>query len=299
MILLQNTFKPSREGRRWCVIMARWKTSYQCRGQVTLSLSSSKFTMMSNLPLPDVEMTVPCHSSGEFLSDSEPTIRLRLSRQDSTLEISQFSSSSHNRIISRTATQSFNTSARNRVTEWSKRTIPLVGGQIDMKEIRERELKAVNCLRRCQELWEPFEKTAPDMDLCITNILSDQYLTIRSPLDVGRSAFECMTTLPSGAIFERDPPAHPSPDNVKDVIAHEEPKLPADPEQPTPPLAIPPTKLRLVGLGLPPRPRRLSTSVMKTQPKPPGHSPSATTTRKRRDILSSDNIDKHKEILRV
>jgi hypothetical protein len=191
-------------------------------------------------------------------------VRLRLSRQEDTLEISQFNTTPRNRVISRIATQSFNTAPRSRVTEWSKRTIFLVNGHIDMGDIREEERKAVSCLQGCKALWEQFEKTALDLDLRVTNTLSDRFRTIKAPLDVLKAATEGVTTLAAARNSDDDIPAYPSPDSVNDLLPRGKAQMHAE-EATRPSLTTLSTKPRLGGLGLPPRPRRLSISNIPVQ----------------------------------
>jgi hypothetical protein len=267
--------------------------------QVTLDLSNSKFTMMSNLPTPDIEMTVLCPNSSkhkEAPRDSEPMIRLRLSRQEDTLEISQFSTPPRNRVISRIATQTFNIAPRSRVTEWSKRTIPLVNGRIHMGDIREEERRAVNCLQSCQALWEEFEKMALDMDRRAVNTLSDRFLTIKAPVDVLPMSIEDTNPFKSGGPSDNDISAYLSPVSVNNLVARK--KVDEQEEATRPLLTAPSTKPRLGGLGLPPRPRRLSTSNTQTQKKSLGNSTVALPGRKRSAVHWSASIkSKHTEVL--
>jgi hypothetical protein len=257
---------------------------------------------MSNLPTPDIEMTVYCPNSSKHKGpprDSEPMIRLRLSRQEDTLEISQFSTPPRNRVTSRIATQTFNIAPRSRVTEWSKRTIPLVNGRIHMGDIRAEERRAVNCLQSCQGLWEEFEKMALDMDHRAVNTLSDQFLTIKAPLDVLPMSIEDVNPLKSGGTSDDDIPTHSSPDSVNNLVARKRVELRAEQEEVTrPSLIAQSTKPRLGGLGLPPRPRRLSTSNTQIKRESLGHSTVVLPGRKRSAVHWSASIkSKHTEVL--
>ena len=232
-------------------------------------------------------------------SDSEPMIRLRLSRQEDTLEISQFSTPARNRVVSRIATQTFNIAPRSRATEWSKRTIPLVNGRIHMGDIREEERRAVNCLQSCQALLEQFEKMALDMDIRVVNTLCDRFLTIKAPLNVLPTAIESTNPLNSGGLSDDDIPVYSSPDSMKNLVVRKKVELPGEQKEAARPSStVPRTKPRLSGLGLPPRPRRLSTSNTQIQNKSLGNTSIILPGRKRSMVHWSASIkSKHTGVL--
>lgn len=229
---------------------------------VTLNLSTSKFVMMSNTPLPDIEMTVPCPNFGRERSPGkvEPTIRLRYSRQENTLEISKFTNSDTAELVSGIVVHSYRKAHRGGLSEWSKRVIPLANG-IDMAEIREDERKAVNCLQSSRHLWEHLEKTATDMDSRITNNLSDEYLIIRSRSHSSEESEKPRDSRPPRKSPKENISYYPSPTSSAELEAEEPPQVAMDElrRQNSIPI-LSKTKPRLLGLGLPPRPRRVSIS---------------------------------------
>lgn len=209
---------------------------------------------MSNTPLPDIEVTVSPSRSGheESLEHLGTTIRLRYSRQENMLEISKFIDVDQTGFVSQFEIQPRRKAPRSGVSEWCKRLIPLLGGSIDMAEIREDERKAVSCLLDSRHLWERLEKTAFDMDLRVTNGLSDQFLTIRSHLNSNVDAVHRRGPLPPRESPKENISFYPSP------ASSTEPENNANTTAKYSPRRQPPVKPRLLGLGLPPRPRKLS-----------------------------------------
>jgi hypothetical protein len=203
---------------------------------------------MSNTPQPDVELLVAEPSSYEDISNGmDFTTRVRISRQDRTLEIARYRQGRMGSSIT-----GLLQSAAPRTGEWIKMIMPLLNdGSIDFFQIEDKESVL---LKDYIKICELLETTFPIPSRSL--LMEELCAKLR-----GQSSL-----LPPISVKVDD--AHltyPSPKTkTKHIVQDSEPDLPRNRQHRSeisePDIKPQRLKPRLAGLGLPPRPSRLSLS---------------------------------------
>ena len=213
-----------------------------------MNLGNAKFSMMSNTPRPDVELLVAESSSYEDISNSMHfTTRVRISRQDHTLEIAKYR---QGRIGS--SITGLLQNAAPRTGEWIKMVMPLLNdGSIDFFQIEDQEgVLLKDYIKICETLETTFP--IPSHSLLMEEVCAK----LRS---------QSSLSPPISVKVDDAHLTYPSPKTqTKHIAADSEPEMSKNPQTRAEiPILVPIIKPRclkprLAGLGLPPRPSRLS-----------------------------------------
>ncbi|KAG9056752.1 hypothetical protein FS842_009706 [Serendipita sp. 407] len=191
----------------------------------------ARCSIMSNFPNPDIEVCVPngpSYGKGVPLVPSTPAIRLRMSRQERTIEIATFRTTRSAQQADGSYYNGLATHSSEHVGgEWSKRVLPLANDErIDTTQLSPEEVSAIACLKNFLKLSQVLEAAVKGAESHLT--LTSEFCTNQSA-DVSTSCI--LKVRKKGSIQE--------PLAVKSK-------------------SLSKMKPRLTGLGLPPRPRRLS-----------------------------------------
>ncbi|KAG8803824.1 hypothetical protein FRC16_002681 [Serendipita sp. 398] len=191
----------------------------------------ARCSIMSNFPNPDIEVCVPngpSYGKGVPLVPSTPAIRLRMSRQERTIEIATFRTTRSAKQADGSYYNGLATHSSEHVGgEWSKRVLPLANDErIDTTQLSPEEVSAIACLKNFLKLSQVLEAAVKGAESHLT--LTSEFCTNQSA-DVSTSCI--LKVRKKGSIQE--------PLAVKSK-------------------SLSKMKPRLTGLGLPPRPRRLS-----------------------------------------